>query len=1338
MTPKGWLAPIAVALATAIRVFAPRDFLPLAVSILLILASLIGIALARRATLRVIAILTLLVGIIDIVTIWRAHDIEGNFASRVNEQLAGDADGIRERVDSIELQLNAVARRVAARIDAAPAAPREALFQMLHHELRFGSGRGGRVINAASNEVAWWGEDLRADGTKTYEFDATNLYIIRTAPLVRGGKVQVYARILNDSGTDSPLDPHDAWIVSSVFHSGFLRKDPLTERYPIAKRADAQLLIDLVPRTRAEVVQRTREDGRNVAAILLACAALIALAFTKHRRPAILVFLVIVARFALLGIQAADDPLHIFRYDIFASRLLGPLSKSPFDLVMTAAALLAIGIILREGLERVHTIVRTALALLAAWGFVALAKNLVDNSRVSSIPEHIVPTSTAQALLLTAMLLFALTVLLLARHRDMRDRALIAVAIFIVPMLLAALATGVAYLCVGFAVLAFIVVCGTVNELWVRLFAIALLAGLIVFAPIQIFERASARRFIAETYAPLVAGEAGQLRTMIEDTLHNEFTRTDLSTILPDDYRHMNLDDLAYALWLRSDLSKWRVPAVITIDDEFTRSTISRFGVGLPQFTERGNGATREVLKVGKITRVLMHHDFDVTAWGTTIALGSVHVVNPADPGATSYADIYRDFFQSGVEDITTGLHAQREPAIYDADGNAHGANIRLPQSPAFYFARLKPGHGMWIDQPAADPPAIYLRRSEAALFAFPLQVQTPPQQVRRAGGVILWGMAAVLLILGARAMPHTVQLLKQAPRALDFRARTSLYVAGVVILPLIIFVLFVRTYLAGRLEAEYVEGGQTALNSAQRVVEDYLASSNAVRPEQVLDDEVLAWLARVVGHDLHLYRGEQLVASSRRDLFAAHVEAQRLPGDVYDSIVLGGRQLYRARRETGQSQYIEIYSPINLAPGGGYTLALPFIVQGRQIEAQVNDLATTIYMLLVFIALAAVAVAFRIAGTVTRPVQGLVAGARGIARGNFDVRVNVPPDPDLGLLVTTFRDMAQSIRRQQDELRHERDRLQTLLENITAAVVVLDGAQIPVASNVAARRLFGDPVDLGRFPEVSSVLDAPKRAHEVELTVDGNSRTYRVSIVPLPESDEEMLIAEDVTEILRSNRLEAWGEMARQVAHEIKNPLTPIQLTAEHLRAVADRNDASLPQVVRGAVDNILRQVVTLRETSREFSDYASLRQVQRKPIDLRRLLADIAADYTTARERGIDFRADIAPSTPQTLSGDARLLRGAISNLIENALQAAPVGRVHLGSEGVDSKVIISVEDDGPGVAPEMLPRIFDPYFSTKSTGTGLGLAIARKAIEEHGGRVHAENLNPGLRVEIELPLR
>jgi signal transduction histidine kinase len=636
--------------------------------------------------------------------------------------------------------------------------------------------------------------------------------------------------------------------------------------------------------------------------------------------------------------------------------------------------------------------------------------------------------------------------------------------------------------------------------------------------------------------------------------------------------------------------------------------------------------------------------------------------------------------------------------------------------------------------------------RTGDVLYAFPLPLPTTRQQVRRAGSIAIWAIALVTLLMAIRSLPLIISIIRRSPRALDFRTRTSLYLVAVVILPLLVFVLFVRAYLATRLEAEYFERGQTALVAAQRVIEDYLASNTSSSPEQVLDDDVLSWLARVIGHDLHLYHGETVIASSRRDLFAAHIESVRLPGDVFTRIVLGGEQLVRARREAGSAQFIEIYSPINLARGQSYTLALPFIVQGRQIEEQVNDLATTIYMLLVFIAIGSIGVAVFAARSVTRPVQALVGGARAIARGDFDVQVKAPHDPDLGLLVTTFRDMAQSIRRQQNDLRHERDRLQTLLENINAAVVVLDGSQRVGATNAAARAMFRVTEAGEHFrPPFNEVRDFLARhrhrraeANEIELNVEGNIRTFRVSIVPLPESEEEMLIAEDVTEILRSNRLEAWGEMARQVAHEIKNPLTPIQLTAEHLRAVAERGDPQLPQVVESAVDNILRQVVTLRETSKEFGDYASLRQVQRKPLDLKRLLEEIASSYAASGERGIAFRADIAPSTPEEFSGDARLLRGAISNLIENAFQAAPGGTVRLGSYSVDSKVVVSIEDSGPGVPPELLPKIFDPYFSTKSSGTGLGLAIARKAIEEHGGRVHAENLNPGFRISIELPAK
>ena len=1296
---------IAVALATAIRLFAaPGPAVIAAVAVCAVAALIV----TRERIGRIASIFLLLVAIADVATLLITRSVGTSFKTRLAAHLQHDVGHIRAEIRQRQRELDASG----ARIEAATRGKendRVALFRVLTAEMA--APRGARILDANGEIVAWGGEDFRAPGERPFQFDVTNLYITRARKTPKLS-IELFERIQNVPNSESVLHPGDAWIVSMLFHGGFLAQQEGTERFLVAKEGESVLWLDVEARDRGEVVEAIHANGASVSAVLLALGAVIvfALACRTTCHPLLLIVLLAVARAALLPLRVVQDPLHLFSFELYGSKALGPLSKSPVDLLLTAATLLAIINVLARWLVRLPIVVRVLVTLAAAWGWLEVARNFVDNSRVSALPEHIVPAGVAQGVLLTALLLLAL--------------ALVRIA--------ATIFAGVKLL---------------QQNVLLRVALASLAVAAIVAAPLLAFERRAARRFIAETYAPLVAGEAGQLRTMIEATLDAEFNSTDLSAILPDDYRHMNLEDLAYALWLRSDLSRWRVPAVITITDEFTRSTMSRFGVGLPQFDEEMSEDAGEILQVGSLRRVLLHHNFDVTASGTIVGLGSVHVVNPADPGASTFADVYRDFFESRSDD-PTGPHQQREPAVFNAEGEAQTAvTYRLPQSPDRYFRQLKPGTGRWVTSSEADASLLYLRRSENALYAFPLEVPGVAPQIRRAGGVAIWALVFVVAILTWRNAPAIVQAIRARRSAkLDFRARTSLYLTAVVILPLIAFMLFVRAYLANRLEAEYVARGQTALTAAQRVIEDYLASQSA-SPEQVLDDEIFSWLARVIGHDLHLYRSEELIASSRRDLFAAHVESERLPGDVYLDVVLRGKQIVFGKGMVGPTQYVEIYSPVNLAAGRSYTLALPFLVQGRQIESQVNDLATTIYMLLVFIALAAIAVAFRVARGVTRPVQSLVAGARAVARGDFDVNVAIPADPDIGMLVTTFRDMAHSIQRQQEDLRHERDRLQTLLENINAAVVVLDGEMRVGATNLAARKLFGLAEGTAvrfepPFDELCEFLENHRarriESAEFELLIENTSRTFRVSIVPLPDSDEEMLIAEDVTEILRSNRLEAWGEMARQVAHEIKNPLTPIQLTAEHLRALADRDDPNLADVVRSAVDNILRQVVTLRETSREFSDYASLRQVHRKTLDLRRLLAEIASGYAESGERGIDFRAEIAPSTPASFSGDERLLRGAVANLIENAFQATSAGRVRLGSFSVDSKVVISVQDDGPGVPPEVLPKIFDPYFSTKSTGTGLGLAIARKAIEEHGGTIRAENAEPGLRVVIELPVR
>jgi two-component system nitrogen regulation sensor histidine kinase NtrY len=205
----------------------------------------------------------------------------------------------------------------------------------------------------------------------------------------------------------------------------------------------------------------------------------------------------------------------------------------------------------------------------------------------------------------------------------------------------------------------------------------------------------------------------------------------------------------------------------------------------------------------------------------------------------------------------------------------------------------------------------------------------------------------------------------------------------------------------------------------------------------------------------------------------------------------------------------------------------------------------------------------------------------------------------------------------------------------------------------------------------------------------------------------------------MRSNQLEAWAEMARAIAHEIKNPLTPIQLSTEHLeRLLRDRNVLPAPEI-ESCLTTVFKQVRALREIASEFSAYAKLPDLQPRPLDPAEFLREVVAPYRAAHPPGIAIEEDYAPVPKAAV--DPKVLGRAVVNLIENALQAMPEGgRLRLTLRGGDGEVTMAVSDSGPGLDPRVRARLFTPYFSTKSSGTGLGLAIVRRAVEAHGGRI------------------
>ena len=217
-------------------------------------------------------------------------------------------------------------------------------------------------------------------------------------------------------------------------------------------------------------------------------------------------------------------------------------------------------------------------------------------------------------------------------------------------------------------------------------------------------------------------------------------------------------------------------------------------------------------------------------------------------------------------------------------------------------------------------------------------------------------------------------------------------------------------------------------------------------------------------------------------------------------------------------------------------------------------------------------------------------------------------------------------------------------------------------------------------------------------------------------------------SDLERTKKLEAWAEMARQVAHEIKNPLTPIQLATEHLLRVHKDPDVDFEKVLDECTETILQQVRSLRQISMEFSTFASPEPLKREPTDIEALVREAITPYVTTPPDGVSVELEITSALPR-LEVDARLLKRTLLNLVENALHA-------LNGEGdvaiqVTTKrmngsgfVEIIVTDTGVGIDPELRERIFEPYFSTRAAGTGLGLAIAKKVVEDHGGTITVES--------------
>lgn len=427
---------------------------------------------------------------------------------------------------------------------------------------------------------------------------------------------------------------------------------------------------------------------------------------------------------------------------------------------------------------------------------------------------------------------------------------------------------------------------------------------------------------------------------------------------------------------------------------------------------------------------------------------------------------------------------------------------------------------------------------------------------------------------------------------------------------------------------------------------------------------------------------------------------------------------------------------------------------------------ALVLTMTLLFALLSAIALAFVLSSRMSAPLGLLAEGTKAVAKGDFSPMQPVKARDELGQLMQSFNTMTRQlaetsavVEHKQQQLEASKGYLESILAHLSSGVIAFDEKFSVKSANPIAAQLLGVDLQLLRGLNVSEWSEqAPQLAPlaqalaprfesegqkewqaQIELTLDGGAKTLLVrgSRLPAEIDNGYVVVFDDVTRLIQAQRDAAWGEVARRLAHEIKNPLTPIQLSAERLaHKLAVKLDLPDAEILERATQTIVNQVAALKTMVDEFSQYARQPTLNLQTLDLNQLVGEVLTLYENSP---VPVQTELAPALPQ-VKGDSKLLRQVIHNLLQNA-QDALVGReaaqIKVSTDLENGMAILRVIDNGMGFPPEILARVFEPYVTTKAKGTGLGLAIVKKIVEEHGGQVEVRNIEPaGACVCIKLP--
>ncbi|HEY7636872.1 MAG TPA: ATP-binding protein [Gemmatimonadales bacterium] len=660
---------------------------------------------------------------------------------------------------------------------------------------------------------------------------------------------------------------------------------------------------------------------------------------------------------------------------------------------------------------------------------------------------------------------------------------------------------------------------------------------------------------------------------------------------------------------------------------------------------------------------------------------------------------------------------------------------------------------------PAAEPggptrPARWRRDGWALRSDYPLTlrsgVRTVHALVDLRGPVPLFVRAVLVVLLDAAVLASLWffgELLSGARRpqprweslARSFRIRLAATLAAFFIFPALGF----AAWSFARLNDEVQRGRDLLITQTLR--DAVLTAGGSLRAAGLSVDERLQELSRRIDADLALYQGGRLVGTSTQVLEDLGVMPQLMDPPAFESLALTGE--LEVTREGSIPQLAERVGYRVVQPGGPEdigVLATPQLAEDTSLGIRQLDLALVLLLATLAGVAAALAGAQRASRALSRPVAELRRSALALGKGQAMPAHSENPPLEFEPVFGAFERMASDIRSSQEALEEARRRTAAVLARVATGVVALDPKGRVLIANRQAVDLLETPLEVGSdflsylAPEWSSLATVVERfLHDrgadatAELEVAG--RRLSLQLAALGSDVPGVVIAlNDVTDVSRAERVLAWGEMARQVAHEIKNPLTPMRLGLQHLRRVYRERRGEFDLTLEETADRMLGEIDRLDTIARAFSRFAAPAGDEQplEWINLATVVGEVVQLYRLA-EGGCEVRLHSDPGAFGAARADE--VKEVVVNLLENARAAdAAIVIVTVGPG------LIRVADDGSGIASELLPRIFEPRFSTTTSGSGLGLAIVRRLVESWGGRIEVESeLGQGTTITVHLPL-